>query len=282
MKRFILFPVLAVIMIANIFAEDAKALPAKSGEFYVIPGVSFFSKVWDDDREKADIPKHEVFYFGFGLAYGFTDWFSAAFDWKGWNIWSSGDGPAEAYEGFHDFLLETRFHILGDKAPIRTSHFRLTASPGVIFPFPGIDEDDKMGKNAWGFGGSVSFDTDINKYFFLNVFSKFYFYPIENEEKITYGWDLTLEAEPNFNVDIPYGMNLAIGLPVNFTLAPEQKVDGVGNGMDAYVLSLRPTVTLRLTHTPIPVEVGIDYAVPLIGKNAVVNHAISLKTSIFF
>jgi hypothetical protein len=282
MKRFILFPVLAVIMTATIFAEDAKALSAKSGEFYVTPGVSFFSKAWDNDREKTDVSKTEIFYAGFGLAYGFTGWFSAASDWKGWNIWSNGDGPAEEYEGFHDFSLETRFHLIGDKAPVKTSHFRLTAAPGVIFPFPLIDSDDKMGKNAWGFGGSVSFDTDLNKYFFLNAFGKFYFYPIENEEKINYGWDLTLEAEPNFNIDIPYGMNLAIGLPVNFTLAPEQKIDGVGNGMDSYVLSLRPTVTLRMTHTPVPVEVGIDYAIPLMGKNAMVNQAITLKTSIFF
>jgi hypothetical protein len=282
MKRFILFPVLVVIMTVNIFAEDAKALSAKSGEFYVTPGVSFFSKAWDGGREKTDVPKTEIFYAGFGLAYGVTDWFSAAFDWKGWNIWSSGDGPAEAYEGFHDFSLETRFHLIGANAPVKTSHFRLTAAPGVIFPFPLIDEEDKMGKNAWGFGGSLSFDTDINHYFFLNVFGKFYFYPIENKEKINHGWDLTVEAEPNFNIDIPYGMNLAIGLPVNFTLSPEQKIDGVGMGNDSYVLSLRPTVTLRMTHAPTPVEVGVDYAIPLIGKNTLVNHAIAVKTSVFF
>jgi hypothetical protein len=140
-----------------------------------------------------------------------------------------------------------------------------------------------MGKNAWGFGGSLSFDTDINKYFFLNVFSKFYFYPIENEEKINYGWDLILEAEPNFNIDILQGMNLAAGLPVNFTLGPEQKINGLGNGRDAYVVSLRPTVTLRITRPPVPViEMDIDYAIPLAGKNAMVNHAITLKTSVFF
>jgi hypothetical protein len=282
MKRFILFPVLAIIMVSHTFAEDAKALSAKNGEFYVTPGVSFFSKAWDDDREKADVPKHEIFSVGFGLAYGVTDWFSAAFDWKGWNIWSDGDGPAEAYEGFHDFSLETQFHLLGDKAPIKTSNFRLTAAPGVIFPFPMIDDDDKMGKNAWGFGGSLSFDTDINKYFFFNVFGKFYCYPIENEEKINHGWDLTVEAEPNFTIDIPHGMNLAIGLPVNFTLSPEQKIDGVGNGKDSYAVSLRPTVTLRMTHTPNPVEVGVDYAIPLMGKNTLVNHAVTIKTSIFF
>jgi hypothetical protein len=282
MKRFILFPVLAVIMVSNIFAEDAKALLARSGEFYVTPGISFFKKAWDDDKEKADVPKTEIFYFGFGLEYGFTGWFSAVFDWKGWNIWSNGDGPVEEHEGFYDFSLETRFHLIGDNAPIKSAHFRLTAAPGVIFPFPGIDEDDKMGNNAWGFGGSLSFDTNINKYFFLNVFGKFYSYPIENKEKIKYGWDLTLEAEPNFNVDIPYGMNFFVGIPVNFILTPEQKIDGVGNGMDAYVLSLRPTVTLRMTHTSTPVEVGIDYVIPLIGKNTLVNNAITLKTSVFF
>ncbi|MDR1211997.1 MAG: hypothetical protein LBK40_07190 [Spirochaetaceae bacterium] len=282
MKRFILFPVLAIIMVSHIFSEDAKALSAQSGEFYVTPGVSFFSKAWDDDGDKTGVPETEIFNVGFGLAYGFTDWFSAAFDWKGWNIWSDGDGPAEAYEGFHDFSLEARFHLIGNNAPVKTPRFRLTAAPGVIFPFPGIDDDDKMGKNAWGFGGSVSFDTVINQHFFLNVFSKFYVYPIENEEKIKHGWDLTLEAEPNFNIDIPYGMNLAAGLPVNFTLAPEQKIDGAGDGRDSYVLSLRPTVTLQLTHTPVPVEVGIDYAIPLVGKNAIANHAVSLRTSIFF
>jgi hypothetical protein len=73
-------------------------------------------------------------------------------------------------------------------------------------------------------------------------------------------------------------------MPVDyyFILDPEQKIDGTGNGRDTYILSLRPTVTLRLTHTPTPVEVGIDYAIPLIGKNAIAAHAITLKTSIFF
>jgi hypothetical protein len=282
MKRFILFPVLAVIAASGVLAEDAKALSAKSGEFYVTPGVSFFSKAWDGDGDKADIPETEIFYFGFGLEYGFTNWFSSAFDWKGWNIWSDGEGPLEMYEGFHDFSLEARFHLIGGSAPIKTSHFRLTASPGVIFPFPLIDADDKMGKNAWGFGGSLSFDTDINKNFFLNAFGKFYFYPIENEEKINHGWDLMVEAEPNFNIDIPRGMHLAIGLPVNVTFKPEQKIDGAGDGKDSYVLTLRPTVTLRMMHGTTPIEMGVDYAIPLMGKNAVVNHAITFKTSVFF
>jgi hypothetical protein len=30
------------------------------------------------------------------------------------------------------------------------------------------------------------------------------------------------------------------------------------------------------------VEVGVDYAIPLVGKNALVNHRITLKTSVFF
>jgi hypothetical protein len=282
MKRFILFPVLAVIMTANIIAEDAKALSAKSGKYYVAPGVSFFSEAWDDDGDKVDVDKTEIFYFGFGFAYGVTGWFSATFDWKGWNIWSDGDGPPEQYEGFKDFSLETRFHLIGDKAPVKTAHFRLTAAPGVIFPFPGIDKEDKMDKNAWGFGGSLSFDTDINKNFFLNFFSKFYFYPIENEEKTSHGWEMTLEAEPNFNIDLPRGMNLAVGLPVHFILGPEQEIDGVGNGRDYYILSLRPTATLRMTHGAIPVEASVDYAVPLAGKNTLANHAITVKTSIFF
>jgi hypothetical protein len=284
MKRFALVLVLGIMSAVSIvFSEDAKALPEKTGEFSVTPGVSFFNKEWDGDREKHDVPDAEIFTFGFSLEYGFTDWFTAAFDWTpGWNIWSDGDGLAEQYEGFHDFSLEARFNIIGENAPVKASYLRLIVSPGVIFPFPGLDDEYKMGKNAWGFGGSVSFDTDIHKYFFLNVFSKFYFYPIENEEKVNHQWELILEAEPHFNIDIPYGMNLDIGLPVNFILDPEQKIDGTGNGMDTYILSLRPTVTLRLTHTPAPVEVGIDYAIPLIGKNAIAAHAITLKTTILF
>jgi hypothetical protein len=284
MKKFALVLVLGIMCVLSaVFAEDAKALPAKSGEFYVTPGVSFFNKAWDRDRESYGVPKTEVFTFGFGLEYGFTGWFAAAFDWTpGWNIWSAGDGPAEQYEGFHDFSLEVRFAIIGENAAVKTSHFRLIVSPGVFFPFPAIDDEDKMDKNAFGFGGSVSFDSDINKYFFINMFSRFYFYPIENKEKIKHGWNLTLEAEPHFTIDIPYGMNLGIGVPVNFIMNPEKKIDGVDDGLDSYLLSLRPTVTLGFTHTPIPVEVGIDYAIPLTGKNTLAAHAITLKTSIFF
>jgi hypothetical protein len=282
MKRFMLFPVLALVMAGAAFAEDARALAAKSGAYYVAPGVSFFSKARDGDGEKTDADKTEVVYFGLGLAYGFTGWFSAAFDWQGWDIWSDGDGPPERYEGFGDFALEARFHLVGDNAPVKTAHFRLTAAPGVTLPFPAVDADDKTGKNAWGFGGSLSFDTDVNKNFFLNFFGKFYWYPIENEEKINHGWDLTLEAEPRFSIDMPHGMRFALGLPANLVLGPEQKIDGVGNGKDYYAVSLRPTATLRMTHGSVPVEAGVEYAIPLAGKNVLARHAITVKTSIFF
>jgi hypothetical protein len=71
--------------------------------------------VWDSDGDKADMPETEIFYFGFGLEYGFTNWFSTVFDWKGWNIWSDDDGPPEKFEEFHGFRWKRGSISLGDR-----------------------------------------------------------------------------------------------------------------------------------------------------------------------
>jgi hypothetical protein len=269
---------------SNIFAEDVKNLNAGSGRFEALPLVSFYSSAWDKDSEKQDVPKTEVFNIGFTLDYGFTDWFSASFHWTpGWNIWAYVDGKSNSIpEGFYDIAISGRFQVIGASAPVRTEHFRLALIPGVILPFPLIDADEKAGNNAFGFGGALSFDSDINRMFFINLFSEFYWYPIENKEDVKHGWNARFEIEPHFEIDLPKDIHLSAGLPASFALAPEKEISGSGDGRDAYILSVSPNVAARFNTTPVPLEFSVQYTLPLWGKNTLAEHSLALGVAVYF
>jgi hypothetical protein len=269
---------------SNIVAEDAKNLGAWSGRFEVLPSLSFYSRVWDDDREKQDVPKTEVLNVGFTLDYGFTDWFSASLQWSpGWNLWAYVDGEADSgLEGLYDIAVSGRFQLIGANAPVKTDHFRLTVIPGVVLPFPMIDADEKAGNNAFGFGGALSFDSDLSRMFFINLFGEFYWYPIENKQDVKHGWNARFEIEPHFEIDLPRDIHLSAGLPASFALAPEKTINGHGDGRDSYMLSVSPNAAARFNSIPAPVEFSVQYTLPILGKNTLVAHSFTMGVAVYF
>ncbi|MDR1247935.1 MAG: hypothetical protein LBK63_01405 [Treponema sp.] len=269
---------------SNVFAEDAKNLDAWSGRFEVLPSLSFYSHGWDEDGEKQDVDKTEVLNAGVVLDYGFADWISASFKWSpGWNVWAYVDGEADSGpEGFYGPALSGRFQIIGANAPVKTEHFRLALIPGVMLPFPMADADEKAGNNAFGFGGALSFDSDIGSMFFVNLFGEFYVCPIENKEDVKHGWNARFEAEPHFEIDLPRDVHLSAGLPAAFALAPEKEIKGSGDGQDSYLLSLSPNVAARFNGASVPIEFSVRYGLPLLGKNTLAAHSLTLGVAVYF
>jgi hypothetical protein len=268
----------------NVFAENAKNPDAWSGRFEVLPSLSFYSHSWDEDRDKQDVDKTEVLNAGVVLDYGFTDWLSASFKWSpGWNIWAYVDGEADSGpEGFFDIAVSGRFQLIGAKAPIKTEHFRLALIPGVVLPFPMIDADERAGNNAFGFGGALSFDSDIGRMFFINLFGEFYLCPLENKEDVKHGWNARFEVEPHFEIDLPRDIRLSAGLPATFNLAPEKEINGRGDGQDSYLLSVSPNVAVRFNSTPAPLEFSVQYGLPILGKNTLAAHSLAMGVAVYF
>jgi hypothetical protein len=296
----VIFAALGGMSGAFVFGEDARLPAAKTGASTTSIGLSFFPQMWNNGGGKENIENASVMTAGERIEYSFTDYLSALFDWSpAENILSSTDDSKNpAANGTHDIALGARFQIIGLSAPVKQERIRLTASPQVIFPFPDInlpfwkvDTDDKRGKNAWGFGSGLSFDTGISEQFFLNFYGEFFAYPIENTAKVKHGWGAVFEIEPHFEARLTDGMGLQIGFPVRCAFSPEKKINGVGSGLGAYFLSASPVIAIHFdniiparfnTGKNKPLELSLQYAVPVFGKNTAALHAVVLGITTFF
>jgi hypothetical protein len=299
-KRILAIIAFAILSGAFVFGEEARLPAVKTGKSKTSFGISFLPQAWDKGGNKIDIPKAQVITAGEHIEYSFTGWLSGVFDWSpGENILSSTDDPkSPAANGSHDPALGVRFQIIGLNAPVKQERFRLTAAPQVIFPFPNInlpfwkvDMDDKRGNNAWGFGGGVSFDTVLTKQFFLNFYGEFFAYPIENKAKVKHGWGAAFEIEPHFETRLTGGIGLHAGLPVRYDLTPEKKINDLGNGLDSHFLSIAPILAVYFDDiipanfsggVPRPLQLSLQYTLPVFGKNTAALHALTLGITTFF
>jgi hypothetical protein len=300
MKRLVVLITFCILNSALIFGEAARLPTAKTGKSETSFGFSFFPQVWDDSGDKEDISKAHVITVGERIEYSFTGYLSGVFDWSpGENILSSTDDSKNpAAKGAHDITLGIRVQIIGLNAPVKQEHFRLTVAPQVIIPFPNINlpfwkigTGDKRGNNAWGFGGNVSFDTDITEQFFLNLYGEFYAYPIENKVKVKHSWGAAFEIEPHFETRLTGGMGLRIGLPVRYALGPEKKINGLDSGLDSHLLSVSPVLAIHFDNIiPTlfnwgkrnPLELSLQYTLPILGKNTAALHTVVLGITTFF
>jgi hypothetical protein len=278
----------AVIGAAAAYAEDATVLPAGTLRFDVVASTGFVRGGWDGDGKKADAPNAVIIGTTPGLAFGFTHWFTAVLDWSpgvtdtdlaGIDIGADGDGEAEIYEGLSDFVLKAQFQIIGDNAPIKTKRFRMRLAPGMVIPFPGIDGKDALGNHRWGAGGGVSLDALFTDTFFVNAFSEAYWFPAPTGKSGT-EWAFTLEAGPHYTITIGT-VRLVFALPVNWKMAPEMYHYNGASTAPASLLSVRPALELKLTH-PFAVNIGIEYTLPLYGKNNYAIHTITIKWPVYF
>jgi hypothetical protein len=280
---------MVIILTAAVYAEDATAVPAKTLRFGADTTVGFVREGWDGDGKKTEMPDAVIVSTKLKAAYGFSGWFSAVFDWSpgvtdadltGIDIGDDGNGPEEIYEGLGDFRLKGPFQIIGDNALLSSRRFRMRVAPGVVIPFPGIDDKDALGNHAWGAGGDVSFDALITDDFFVNMYSEVYFFPVRNESETNNKWEFSLEAGPRYTVTVGTA-RLAFALPVHWAFADRNDKNVLIDGISAHLLTLRPSVALQLTR-PFKVNIEIEYTCPLYGKNNYAVHGITIKAPVNF
>jgi hypothetical protein len=264
---------------------------------------------------------YRVVNLGAAVEFGVTDWLSAAVQWApGWNVWSDlyqqTTAPMDkaTVNGPYDIFAGAKIQIIGEKAPVAMEKIRLAVAPGVKIPLPAPDwqkQTDKAtagdpwilmtpDKHTLGVGARAYFDFVVNSMIYLNLYSEFIYFPMAVKldtvswpdwfavqlgapnSDVAYGYDLTLEAEPHFEIMIMEGTRLGIGVPVTFTMTPELKVDDVAvPDSDSHLLTVTPNVSLFLMNSPIPLEFKIGYTLPLLGKNADATNILVLQVKTY-
>lgn len=314
MKKALLVLLLAALVLPA-FADDALVMPKGVLRITVAPNYGFGNTQWDKDGEKSDISDDGISFFNLGLAfeYGINDWVTAAVQWApGWNITSSygSDALEDAKLGsFFDVFIGAKFQILGPKAPVQSSNQRFAAALGVKVPMPAADMKDELDnlfagdefvigeidKHAFGIGTRLYYDYVVNPSFFINAYTEFIYYLKKTDEQaivptgvamppmmvaeydIEYGFDWTLEVEPQFQMPVGDGLLFKAGLPITYLMTPDQKING--NKIDdsgKTVFSVGPNVGLFFTKSMVPFELKLQYKAPLFGANANAIQNISL------
>jgi hypothetical protein len=289
MKTVTLFMAMIVIGTAAVYAEDAAVLPAKTLRLDAGTAIGFVREGWGKDGKKVDMPDAAIIGPTINVAYGFADWVTAVLDWTpgvtdtdltSIDVGSDGNSAQEIYEGLGDFTLKGQFQIIGNNAPVSSERFRMRVTAGVVIPFPGIDDKDALGNHIWGMGGDVSFDTIITDTFFFNVFGEVFVFPVKNQSKTNNTWEFSLETGPHYALAIGTA-SLAFALPVNWSVSQENDERLLIDGLSSHVLTLRPSLALKLTR-PFRINIEIEYAFPVYGKNNAITHTITVKAPVNF
>jgi hypothetical protein len=321
MKRLVV-AFLLVVLAASVFADDALVLPKGVLRTYLTGAYAFASQEWDPDGDKVDFAAFDslsALNLGGALEFGVIDWISAAVQWApGWTVWSATKNGLGAYDnllvnGPYNIFAGAKIQVVGPKAPVASEKIRLAAATGVKIPLKKPDADywteqltanlsgeewvaSYNDKPLWGLGARGYFDYVLNQMFYFNLYSEFIYYlgkANANEysldygltygtSELTVGYDLTLEAEPHFEMMLGDGLQLGAGLPVTLTMSPELKVDGTAVAdSNSYLLTISPNLSLFLMKFYIPLEFKLGYTLPLVGKNAYATNTLVLQVKVY-
>jgi hypothetical protein len=324
MKKILVIMLLMAVALLT-FADDALVLPKGVLRTYITCAYGFATSAYDADGEKQDMSSglytgYKIFNLGGAVEYGVTDWMSAAVQWApGWNVWSQFDDPAALLDdnsrlnGPFDVFAGAKIQVVGENGLVANEKFRIAFAPGVKVPLPDPDwqkqaDNQSAGdpwnvrnvdKHALGIGARAYADYVINKMLYVNLYSEFIYYlkkdrdntdlwpagPLSVDAEVEYGYDLTLEAEPHFEMMFGDGLRLGIGVPATVSMNPAEKRDGVEVAdSEGYLFSVSPSVSLFLMKFFIPTELKVGYTLPLLGKNSdAVNRVVfQLKTYMKF
>lgn len=328
MKKIVTLGIIALLCAGSIaFADDALVMPAHVGRLYMTNTYAFANGSYDKDGKYTDYASGDgafkAYNMGFALEYGVTEWITGAVQWApGWNVWSDMDQKLpipptySSYSsskvninGVYDIFVGAKLQIVGEKAPVQNSMFRLAVAPGVKIPLPATNMSDQytnltkgdpvtlinLDSHVFALGGRGYFDYIINKMFFANLYSEFIYYPVEGDykndsplnyastSKIAYGYKLTLEAEPHFETLIKEGLKVGAGLPITYVTTPNYKVDGTEQSDTATaVLNVGPNASVFFLSSIVPVELKLGYTFPVYGKKTPATNSLTLQAKVYF
>jgi hypothetical protein len=295
------------------FAEDARLPPRGVLRIDQSYSYSFINASFDENGDARPIEsgygRIRLINIGAAAEYGATDRIAIGARWTpGWNVWSDYDytvlpfdrvrftGPFDVYAGVRVLAAlgpAARFAFgAGAKIPLPSPDWaqeRQRCEAGEPWRIQAAD------KHTPGVGGRGSLDLLPGGPFRLTLYGecmRYFLKPYrevnlstwnqQTYEEVDYGYDLTLAAEPRFEIALGAGLRLEVGAPVTWLVTPEVKLDGEPQeGTDTYLLTVRPCLSLSLTRTPVPLEIELGYTWPLRGKYLDAAHTVTLQVSSF-
>lgn len=190
MKKFLVL-LLLVAMVAPIFADDAKVLPARIGRLYIVPAYSMWSQGFDADGEKQDNSYGDASAFNVAAAleYGITDIISFGLKYVPGYVISTNFADSDTLDGTGTSGADVGFKIqlMGPNAPMQSDTMRFAVVPGVNIPFAKYDAEAEatamnagdsfsaggVSNSSLGFGLQASFDYVVSDSLYINLFSEF-------------------------------------------------------------------------------------------------------------
>jgi hypothetical protein len=301
MKKFLVVMITLTMFAPMLMADKAKMLPKGVLRLYFVPSYSFGDQTFDSDGDKVDGNDQSYFNLGIAAEYGITDFISAALQWTpGYMFIGNRDNDDldaynddSEYTGAYELFAGAKVQVIGQAAPVYSEKFRVAFAGGIIIPMAfGYDAEDEYsnfttGKsyqvlpsnNAYGLGARFYGDYVVNDEFYLNLYSEYkYYFTVDADksflataasaDEIDYGYDLTVEVEPHYDVTVAEGLELGAMLPVTYVMTPETELDGEGLNDDSKLLRVAPGVNVFVTRSLIPLEFSFNYRIPLWGEQA--------------
>lgn len=112
---------------------------------------------------------------------------------------------------------------------------------------------------------------------------------------------LTFEIEPRFSAFIANGVEIAMGLPLNYRFSPRSQYSfdfpdtlapalsvlepaflGIRNTYHQHLLSIAPNVSMFFRRFPVPLEFKLQQSIPLWGRNNMAQHNLALQIRAYF
>jgi hypothetical protein len=319
MKKLLTLTLLLVFGL-QLFADDALVLPAGVIRPTFNYNFNFFDKAFDTDGEKGDTAEIKAHVLGTALEFGVTDQISAAVQWAPAYIFKSEiEGqPTANINGFADLFIGAKTQIIGSNGFVKNDNMRLAAALGAVVPlnnYDGTEEaanilngDDftaqSSSNEAFGIGARLYYDYIITSGFYVNFYTEFIKYfktdkslpalayvpvgfggggvPADTTFEFDYGYELTLELEPNYTFAFNEGNKLSVGVPFTAYITPDYKMEGVEqDNTGSTLLSIAPSVNLFTTALVIPMDIKVQYSIPVYGVNANASNTLIIQWKLY-
>ncbi|MCL2008539.1 MAG: hypothetical protein FWG77_10690 [Treponema sp.] len=292
MKKTLSLIFILLFLAPALFAENAMVLPRLTGGIYAAPLYSFARGFYDDNRGYHSYHVGSVKIYNLGLAFGFgiTEWLTARVEWMpGWNFWSDTSivtgNPESDINSTMDLSVAAKIQLAGNTAPLQSYWMRFAFEPRVTIPTSDYSMIER-GRFALGLG--FYFDFVLSNYFYLNLHNKSMLYPfsddpIDNSLK----YQLEFEIEPVITLPISWGIDLSLGVPVNFIYStnlmfPETHLLPAPNTLPQYNLTVNPAISIHFKTLTLPLELKVQYSMPIIARNSLLWHSTGLYIGTFF
>jgi hypothetical protein len=169
-----------------------------------------------------------------------------------------------------------------------------------------------------GVGGRLYLDYLFSKSFYIDLYSQFLYYPgtvslqnysyagykastgyaqyteyytpteINYNPQVSYGYTLRIEIDPNYNVDIADGINLAVDCAFRYDGTPDSTwstavpagftaLTGVSPTPHSSLFTANPALTFFFYKAVVPFELELDYGQPIWGVNANASYILDLQ-----